>query len=264
MTATPISPHIPFFSRAGTSFEPTEASRGPWGPETLNGRVVAGLLAHEIERVHGDPDFLPARLTVDMFRMSRMAPVEITTAELRSGGRVRVVEAEFHHGRTVVARASCQFLRRGENAPGEIWRPDDWSVPAPADIPPPEAPLAAVRGLWDMRQLTGDIRKEVRQRRAWLREVRELVGGEPLTPYARAAVAADYASPFSQMTPTGLGYINSDLTLYLHRVPTGEWLGFEVTDHGASEGISNSSCRLYDEDGAIGSVTVAALAQRRG
>lgn len=259
-----VSPEIPFFIReGGGGLTPTEASRGPWGAQTLNGRVVAGLLGHEIERVHGDPDFVPVRLTVDMFRMSMMAPVEIRTRELRTGSRIRVIEAEFWNDGTVVAHSICQFLRRGDTPPGEIWKPETWSVPNPNNLPMPTDSPVPLRGLWDVRQLTGDIRKEIRQRRAWVREVRDLVGGEPLTPYVRAAVAADYASPFSQMSQTGLGYINSDLTLYLHRMPTTEWIGFEVVDHGATDGISNSACRLYDEAGPIGSVTVAALSQRR-
>ena len=29
-----------------------------------------------------------------------------------------------------------------------------------------------------------------------------------------------------------VGYINSDLTLYIHRLPEGEWIGLEVVDHG--------------------------------
>lgn len=258
-----VSKDVPFFVRDGDLLQPTEASQGPWGADTLNGRVIAGLLAHEVERLHGEPDFLPARLTVDLFRMSTMAPTSITTRVLRAGGRIRVVEAQFHSGDTTVAQATCQFLRRTSNPEGAIWRPEDWSVPAPDDVPQPEGEGVLVRGLWDLRQITGDIRKSVGQRRSWLREVRDLVGGEPLTPFVRVAVAADYASPLSHMTPSGLAYINSDLSLYLHRLPASAWIGFEVVDHGATDGVSNATCRLYDEQGALGSVTVAALAQRR-
>ncbi len=259
-----VGPEIPFFHREGSTLRPTLASRGPWGEETLSGRAVAGLLGSEIERCHGHPEFVPVRLTVDMFRMSKMATVEISTKILRAGSRIKLVEAEFRNGGEVVAHGLCQFLRRGERPEGAIWQPSDWSVPGPDELPSNEAATSA-RGLWDVRQMTGDLRKEVRQRRAWLREVRELVEGEPLTPFARVAVAADYASPFSQISPAGLGYINSDLTLYIHRLPEGEWIGFEVVDHGATEGISNSACRVYDQAGAIDSVTIAALSQpRRG
>ena len=94
-------------------------------------------------------------------------------------------------------------------------------------------------------------------------EVRDLVDGAPLTPFVRVAVAADFASPFANAGDQGLGYINSDVTLYLHRLPVKEWIGFEVVNHQASDGIAIGECFLYDENGAIGTSTVAALAQRK-
>ena len=52
-----------------------------------------------------------------------MTPVEVTTRLIRDGMRIRVVEAEFFSGGTSMARASCQLLRRTENAPGNVWSP---------------------------------------------------------------------------------------------------------------------------------------------
>ena len=94
-------------------------------------------------------------------------------------------------------------------------------------------------------------------------EVRDLVEGTPLTPFVRVAVAADFASPFANAGDQGLGYINSDVTLYLHRLPVKEWIGFEVVNHHATDGIAIGECWLYDQQGPIGTSTVAALAQRK-
>jgi acyl-CoA thioesterase len=85
----------------------------------------------------------------------------------------------------------------------------------------------------------------------------------PLTPFARVALAADFASPFANAGDKGLGYINSDVTLYLHRLRATNWIGFDVVNHHATEGIAIGECWLYDERGAIGTSTVAALAQRK-
>ena len=79
----------------------------------------------------------------------------------------------------------------------------------------------------------------------------------------RVALAADFASPFANAGEQGLGYINSDVTLYLHRLPVKEWIGFEVVNHHATDGIAIGECWLYDQQGAIGTSTVAALAQRK-
>src|SRR4030095_12277273 len=78
----------PFFLSERDGFRPTPVCRGPWDPSSLHGRVVAGLLAHEIERRHGDPALLPARLTVDLYRLPGFAPVTVTTSIVRDGHRI--------------------------------------------------------------------------------------------------------------------------------------------------------------------------------
>jgi hypothetical protein len=251
----------PFFILDGTHYVPTPTARGPWNPNSLHGRVIAGLLGAEIERLHGSADFIPARLTVDMYRLPDLSPVEVTTRVVREGNRIKVIDAEFISGGRSAGRATCQLLRRTENPQGNVWKPDDWVVPLPTDIPAPE-PRAGMGGMWAMRRIAGDF-GTVGQKRTWLSEVRELVGGRPLTPFVRVAVSADFASPFANAGDAGLEFINSDVSVYLHRAPAGEWIGYEVTDHGATDGVSIGACRLYDEQGPIGMASCCALAQRR-
>jgi hypothetical protein len=117
--------------------------------------------------------------------------------------------------------------------------------------------------MWTVRPIAGAM-GTVGPRRLWMAEVRELIGGEPWTPFARVAVGCDFASPFSNAGDQGLAYINSDVTLYLHRLPVTEWVGYEVVNHGAADGVAIGECFLHDERGPIGSATVAALAQRVG
>jgi hypothetical protein len=252
----------PFFRRDGEYFAPTLASRGPWNETSLHGRVVVGLLGREIERRYGDADFTPARLTVDMYRLPDLSPIEVVVRPIREGGRLRLVEAELISGGTSAARAVCQLLRRTADPPGRVWSPPNWDAPPPASIPEPTDRRNGMGGMWATRPITGAF-GDVGPRRMWMSEVRELIGGEPLTPFSRVALAADFASPFANAGDQGLGYINSDVTVYLHRVPAGEWIGFEVIDHQASDGVAIGSCALYDEVGRIGVSSVAALAQRR-
>ncbi|MBS0361321.1 MAG: thioesterase family protein [Proteobacteria bacterium] len=251
----------PFFILEGTHYVPTQAARGPWNPNSLHGRVIAGLLGAEIERLHGDPEFIPARLTVDMYKLPDLSPVEVVTKVVRQGNRIRVIDAEFISGGVSAGRATCQLLRRTENPEGAVWRPASWDVPKPADIPPPE-PRSGMWGMWATRRIQGDFGQAV-QKRAWVSEVRELVGGRALTPFARVAVSCDFASPMANAGDKGLEFINSDVTLYLHREPAGEWIGYEVINQGATDGVSVGECLLYDEQGPIGSASCCALAQRR-
>src|SRR5260370_30998388 len=106
----------PFFTKDRDAFIPTSVANGPWDPNSLHGRVIIGLLAFEIEQRHGSDDFVPARLTVDMFRLPNMAPIEVKTKLVRDGMRIKVVEAELSSDGISMARASCQLLRRTENA----------------------------------------------------------------------------------------------------------------------------------------------------
>jgi acyl-CoA thioesterase len=96
-----------------------------------------------------------------------------------------------------------------------------------------------------------------------MREVHPLIEGGALTPFQRVALAADFASPMANSGTNGLGYINTDITLYLHRLPVTEWIGFETLAHHAAEGVAVGECMLYDEAGAIGRSIVAALAQKQ-
>src|SRR5450432_3265402 len=251
-----------FFTRDRDAFVPTSVASGPWDPQSLHGRVIIGLLAFEIEQRHGGEDFVPARLTVDMFRLPTMAPIEVKTRIVRDGLRIRVVEADFFSAGVAMARASCQLLRKTENPQGNVWSPPNWEVPLPADIPAPTDPRLGMNGKWTTRPIVGAM-GSLGPRRLWMSEVRDLVEGAALTPFVRVAVAADFASPYANAGDQGLGYINSDVTLYLHRLPKGEWIGFEVTNHHATDGVAIGECFLYDVDGPIGTASIAALRQSR-
>src|SRR3984893_4422884 len=252
----------PFFTRDADAFIPTAAASGPWDPKSLHGRVIVGLLAFAIEQRHGSDDFVPARFTVDMFRLPGFAPIEVKSRLVRDGLRIKVVEAEFFSGGVSMARASCQLLPKTEKPEGRVWSPLNWDVPAPADIPAPTDPRLGMNGKWTTRPIVGAM-GTVGPRRLWMSEVRDLVDGVALTPFVRVAVAAGFGSPYANAGDTGLGYINSDVTLYLYRLPVTEWIGFEVVNHHATDGVAIGECFLYDQQGAIGTSTVAALAQRK-
>jgi hypothetical protein len=252
----------PFFRRDGDLYVPQPVSRGPWSPTSLHARVVAGLLAAEIERAHGGPEFVPARFTIDLYRLPGFGAAEVTLRPIREGRRLKVIDAEYVCEGVSFARATCQLLRRSENPPGNVWKPPDWDAPKPDEIEVPDEARAAMGGMWATRQITGGF-GTVGRKRVWISEVRELVGGEALTPFARVAMAADFASPFAHSGDAGLSWINTDITLYLCRLPVTEWVGFEVVNHQAADGVAIGECWLHDEAGAIGWASVAALPQAK-
>lgn len=249
----------PFFRKDGDRFVPTRAGVGPWSADSLHGRVIIGLLGAEIERRFGSADYMPARLTVDMYKLPDMSPVEVVTRVVKDGYRIKVIDAEFVSGGQSAGRATCQLLRRTENPSGRVWTPEPWDAPLPAAIK--DAPTGPMGAMWKIKPISGSFGEVTPRRRIWMAEVRDIVEGVPLTPFARVAVASDFASPFANAGDKGLGYINSDVTVYLHRLPATEWVGFEVVNHGATDGVAIGECFLYDEQGPIGSAACTALAQ---
>jgi Thioesterase-like superfamily len=250
-----------FFATTDAGLVPHPDARSPWSADMLHGRLLAGLAAWAIERDHGEPDLQPTRLTVDLFRSPAMAPAEVATTLVRTGGRVRVADAALRVGGVDVARASCLFLRRspdggdgGDDAP----RTPAWDAPAPEGQPPTEMPNEVpfdVRPAGDH----GFAAPGGAERRVWLRDLRPLVEGGGLSPFVRAALTSDFASPLANMASTGLSFINADLTLHLARPPEGEWLGLATGDRVTVDGVSVAQCLLHDRRGPVGWSSVSAV-----
>lgn len=250
----------PYFELADGLFIPRPHARSPWSNEMLHGRVLAGLLARQIELEHGDPAFLVTRLTVDMFRTPPLKPVEVQTRLTRDGNRIRAIEGSIRCEGVEIARASAVMLRKSEQPEGEVWKPPVWNMPHPETLPAPEV---APNSMLEMRGGKRWNEGPLEQKRTWAREVGLLVEGEELTPLVRVALLADFVSPFANGGIGGLNYLNADVTLYLHRLPVTDWLGVEVAGHQAADGIAVGDCTLYDVDGPIGRATCCAVANRR-
>lgn len=124
-----------FFTPDGDAFVPAPMAQGPWG-QTISGNYAGGLLGHVLERDAGDPDFQPARLTVDLFRPAALAAVRVETTVVRQGRRLKLVDALMTQGDTTVARATALFLRRGEQPADEVWT-SPVTMPAPPPTPDP-------------------------------------------------------------------------------------------------------------------------------
>ena len=251
-----------FFVPNGEAFTPTDRARGPWVEDSLHGRMIAGLVGHVFETRHGDPEFNLTRITIDLVRPTRFDDVAIETNVTREGSRIRVLDASVVIRGEEIAQARAVFLRRGEPPAGEIWSPP------PVTFPHPESLESTPQGIvpngvssWDMRAAGGRF-GEVGRRVIWQRQLVPLVQGVETGPIARIGMAADNTNPWANSGDRGLVYINSDVSLYLHRPAVGEWLCVEVTSHQAVDGVAVGAATLHDLDGPIGQVLVGALANR--
>ena len=265
-TGTPPAGRLPsaFFVADGDAFVPQPIARGPWG-DTISGNYVGGLFGHVLQRDAGDPDFQPARLTVDLFRPAALAPVRVDTTVTRQGRRLRLVDAVMTQSDTVVARASGLFLRRGEQPCAEIWSSPVTMPPLPPTPDPIPRGLATLVWTYGKKEHTPgpgfglSAWEHTGPKYIWVRDIRPLVAGESLTPFTRAAMAGDMVSSLTHYGPSGLQFINADYTLTLSRLPEGPYLGLAALTHYSHEGVATGVATIVDQHGPIGSGSATAL-----
>ncbi|MDT5357222.1 MAG: hypothetical protein QOJ56_5754 [Mycobacterium sp.] len=78
-----------FILTEGGEFAPTRFAQSHWGDDHLNGPAVVGLAARALEVDCGSSDFMPTRLTVDLFRAARAVPTAVTVRVVCDGRRIR-------------------------------------------------------------------------------------------------------------------------------------------------------------------------------
>jgi len=99
----------------------------------------------------------------------------------------------------------------------------------------------------------------------WLRFGGELVEGEAPTPLQRAVTAADFGNGLSGILDFNTHlYINPDLTVYLHRYPTGEWVGLDSVTWAHPHGVGLAESLLWDQEGPIGRSLQSLVVGKRG
>jgi len=102
MTAPPAH----FTSAGEGSYLPTKYAQSHWGADHLNGPALVGLAARSLEDKFGLPEFMPARLTVDLFKAARGVPATAKVTLIRDGRRVRNSECEIVQNGATVVRAT--------------------------------------------------------------------------------------------------------------------------------------------------------------
>ena len=98
----------------------------------------------------------------------------------------------------------------------------------------------------------------------WMRLRQPLIEGEELDPLTRVLAVADSGNGVSSTLDirTHL-FINVDLTVNLHRLPSGDWVCLDSLTIPDRRGIGLSDSSLFDQDGPIGRATQALLVAAR-
>lgn len=242
------------FQRDGDLFVPTGLSRGPWDENAQHGGAPAALLAHVAREATGE-DFFLARLTFELTRPIPLAPLSVA-AEASRGRTARRVNLTLEHDGAPVGRAIALMLREQPvNVPEATERRLE---PAPEDcnerFETPGMPSGESfhDEAMEIRVAHGSTRV-AGPAAAWFRLRYPVIEGAETTPAMRAAATADFGNGLSWVLAFDKYlFTNTDLTLYLHRAPVGEWIGIDAETIAQPNGIGLTSSTLYDSQGRIG------------
>jgi Thioesterase-like superfamily len=265
---TGSSPSPAVFTRDGDTWQPGGLARGPWDPRAQHGGAPSALLVHIAESAMSEPGWQLARLSVELVRPVPIAPLTARHSAQSSRSTTRLT-IDLLAGETLVARAHALLLRGQALAlpaglPG--WSPATLT-PLPQDCRDP----VRIPGLPDgeyfhcmaieSRVAQGDISRSG-PAAAWFRLIVPMVRGVPTSPAMRVAAAADFGNGLSWVLPVERYlFANADLSVHLHRMPVGEWVGLASETQADASGAGTTLTRLYDPQGPIG-VAVQTLVLR--
>jgi hypothetical protein len=259
----------PLFRQDGDLYTPTDLAHGPWARGFLHGGPVCGLAAHAAEQAQPQPDLRPARLVVDIHRAVPAEPLEVSSVCERSARRMALVNVTVRASGREVTRASALFLKPTDATPNPPTGRVISRLEGPAGLPttpmiPPEAVDLVPPGFHRHVEVRWAPRDEMEPPAAWFRMPMPLLTESPTSPFVRAATLSDLGNAVAGLArraakQDSIAYINPDTTLYLHRVPQGEWLGLELDTAGEADGIGLSHIRLHDSEGPFGHTLSARL-----
>ena len=243
-----------------TTFDSTALTAGPWRSDAQHGGPPAALLARAIESIE-QPSERVARMSIELIKPVPLTPLLTNVERTQVSRRVAHASATLSADGVVVAQASALLLATAD-LPEPGWRPEQ-PVRSPDDAEPVIAPT------WASGETTAFHRDAVEHRFVegdfsnpgsaieWIRLRQPLVAGEEPSPLCRVACAADIASGISAVfgVESGVGLINADLTIALHRSLVGEWVGVDAMTEVGPDGIGLCTNRLFDAEGTIGTAT---------
>jgi hypothetical protein len=184
------------------------------------------------------------------------SPLEVGAEITRPGKRLQFARAWIRSEGREVLTARATLLRVAEVA-----------VPAPvAEGPAPGLDGVAPPSDWidatgtEGFHLTGmELRFDGTRARAgqpkmgWFSPAMPLVAGEEPSPLQLVAAAADFGNGLSQVLDISTHmYVNTDLTIHLHREPVGRWVGLHARTDFDVTGIGQATSVLHDERGRLG------------
>jgi hypothetical protein len=245
-----------FFRPEGDLLVPSELTRGPWDAGSQHAGPPAAAIARALELHPGGEGKEVGRVTFEILRPVPIAPLRVVVRTVRPGRSVELLEAVVSdpNGAELVRASSWRLVT------GDV----DLEGTPPADPPPPGPDQAQEKPFFptgeqigyhtamEYRFLSGGF-LETGPATVWMRMRVPLVEGEEPTPLQRVLVAADSGNGVSaSLDWRRFLFINTDLSVHLHRMPASEWVCLDAVTRPEANGVGLSDTQLFDERGPIG------------
>ena len=253
----------------GERFSPSDHVISTWGPAMQNAAPVSALLVRALERCAPRDDTRLSRVVVDLLGPVPMTDQLWVRAHVeRPGTKIELLKAEMlapgPDGQPrPVANAIAWRFQKGDAAelfstPTAPLRPVSEGRSRLPDDDTNQTYIQSLDWRW-LNDILNDSPGE-----CWARPLVDLVKGESMTPMERLFAVADIANGMGSGLSLGdWTFLNTDLTVHIHRVPEGEWVGVQAENHYGRDGVGISRGTLFDEHGAVAVLQQAQLVRRR-
>jgi len=250
----------------GDLLVPTDHSRGPWSPTALHGGPVAALAARSAEAVGDGEDLQLVRITLELLRPVPLSPLRITSAVVRPGRKVQLIDTLVEADGVEVAWSRALRIRAArDEAPLRPTVPEDDAPRPPGEgVERPGVPGEhhAFHSSGVAMRYVGGAFERPGPATVWIRLQVPVVLGEEPSPWQRVAAAADFGNGVGAELPFGSNlFINPDLTVSVHRPPVGEWVCLGARTRFGTPGIGAAESELWDEEGRIGRAVQSLLVE---
>lgn len=260
-------------------FIPTSHTASPWGEALQHGAPPAALLTHALELAAEEAGLSLTqgrftRVSTDLLAAVPLSPLVASTRVVRPGRRISLLEATIYDpasGRDVV-KGSAWWIHTQELP--ELQRELAPAVTGPdqaehdegfyrrwggAYIDTIDVRIAAmdrvdVAGATTAPEVDGALPEIWAGGPVyWLRTELPVVAGREDSPWMTTTKLVDSANGLGTgLSPETWSFMNVDTTIYLNRLPEGDWIGVLPDANYGPDGTGVTITRIYDVKGPVG------------
>ncbi|UZJ26306.1 thioesterase family protein [Rhodococcus antarcticus] len=251
-------------------FASTEHTVGPWSLAMQHMAPPSALLVRALERCSPREGTRLVRVTLEVLGVVPRADLTVRTSVVRPGRQIELLAAELlatapdGTERAVVRAAGWRMA--AHDTSGQVTAPDPVLAPVEdgVDVEPPEHWLPGYLDALEWRWLEGFLDAQGRGE-VWARPRVQVVAGEEPTELQAAFAVIDSANGVgAPLDVREFTFLNTDLTVHLHRAPVGPWTGIAAETSIGPDGVGTCSAVLHDSHGAFGRSAQILLVRPRG